>query len=232
MTRSKYSLGAKSLLAASVAVVAAGVAGLASAQIGPGSESYRYFYSQPIDKAPSAWRQSHPNGMTEEEVQSVASSDLSAFAAKVNPPVFTSVPADPTWRQTQRNGLTGQVAGVGFKLSLEVAKSGRVGSLCSDLLGGESPKHERKQPSMMRYLRNPSPPAITAPRVALQRHRSRGLTPAAPRTGRVSASRFRITAGCGCVTLSPAAGNEGVDRWLQRRLRMRYPNGSGRGRQW
>jgi hypothetical protein len=77
MTRNNYSLGAKSVLAASVAVFAAGAAGIAGAQIGPGRESYRYFYSQPIDRAPSAWRQSHPNGMTEEEVQSAASSDLS-----------------------------------------------------------------------------------------------------------------------------------------------------------
>jgi hypothetical protein len=108
MTRNKYSLAARSLLAASVAVVATGVAGRAGAQIGPGTDSYRYFFSQPIDKAPSAWRQSHPNGMTEQAVLALASSDLSACAANVNPPVFSSAPADPTWRQTHPSGLTDQ----------------------------------------------------------------------------------------------------------------------------
>jgi hypothetical protein len=73
-----------------------------------GGDSYTYFANQPVVATPAnpEWRQSHPNGLTERELQAVSSSDLSAFAAHVNPPVFASAPADPLWRQSHPNGLT------------------------------------------------------------------------------------------------------------------------------
>ena len=71
-----------------------------------GGDSYAYFANQPAVSAPSAWRQTHPTGLTERELQALSSSDLSTFASQVNPPVFASAPTDPMWRQTHPNGLT------------------------------------------------------------------------------------------------------------------------------
>jgi len=131
MTRNTHSLMTSTVLAAALA---AGVAGIANADDGSMSpitgDSYRYFASQPIDKARSVWRQSHPNGLTEQEVQAVASSDLSAFAAKVDPPVFATA-ADPSWRQTHPNGLTEQ--------ELLSVSSNSVSRWRADLTGSPAP---------------------------------------------------------------------------------------------
>jgi len=83
-------------------------------------DSYKYFngghtlgdrgqFNRPVFSKPSvdpSWRQSHPNGLTERELQALSSSDLSASARQLNPPVFASPPADPSWRQSHPNGLT------------------------------------------------------------------------------------------------------------------------------
>jgi hypothetical protein len=52
-----------------------------------------------------SWRQSHPNGLTERELQALSSSALSASATQFDAPVLAGA-ADPTWRQSHRNGLT------------------------------------------------------------------------------------------------------------------------------
>jgi hypothetical protein len=73
-----------------------------------GGDSYAYF-NQPVLRnaaASATWRQSHPNGLTERELQALSSSDLSASAQQLNPQVFASVAADPSWRQSHPNGLT------------------------------------------------------------------------------------------------------------------------------
>jgi hypothetical protein len=73
-----------------------------------GGDSYTYF-NQPVLRNAAAsptWRQSHPNGLTERELQALSSSDLSASAQQLNPPVFASAAADPLWRQSHPNGLT------------------------------------------------------------------------------------------------------------------------------
>ncbi len=83
-------------------------------------DSYKYFnsghtvaesgrFNRPVfSNAPTdpSWRQSHPNGLTERELQALSSSDLSASAQQLNPPVFASAAADPSWRQSHPNGLT------------------------------------------------------------------------------------------------------------------------------
>jgi hypothetical protein len=83
-------------------------------------DSYRYFnnghtlaesgrFDRPVFSAASAdpsWRQTHPNGLTERELQALSSSDLSASARQLAPQVFASAPADPTWRQSHPNGPT------------------------------------------------------------------------------------------------------------------------------
>jgi hypothetical protein len=82
--------------------------------------SYKYFngghnlgdpgqFKGPVfSKAPTdpSWRQSHPNGLTDRELQALSSSGLSASAAQLDPPILASAPADPAWRQSHPNGLT------------------------------------------------------------------------------------------------------------------------------
>ncbi|HEY2970537.1 MAG TPA: hypothetical protein VGK75_19455 [Casimicrobiaceae bacterium] len=67
-----------------------------------GGDSYAYFNSLPIDKSPSAWRQSNPSGEPEYWYQSNSSWGTAWKPA----PVLTNVASDPTFRQTHPNGLT------------------------------------------------------------------------------------------------------------------------------
>ena len=104
MRRSKLSLVKKTAL--TVALVAA-TAGVASADyhggdMGRFSDSYQYFASQPIDKAPSAWRAANPQGMPERFFQSSSAWGV----AWKDTPVFSSVAADPTFKQSHPTGLT------------------------------------------------------------------------------------------------------------------------------
>jgi hypothetical protein len=71
-------------------------------------DSYAYFNRPVLNNAAAgpSWRQSHPNGLTEQELQTLSASDLSGFASQLNPTVFASAPADPLWRQSHPNGLT------------------------------------------------------------------------------------------------------------------------------
>jgi hypothetical protein len=104
----KHSLGQQFVVAT---VFALGASGLALADGSSmsrfGGDSYAYF-NQPAGNvaAAASWRESHPNGLTELELQAVSASDLSASVARFNAPVFASAPADPSWRQAHPNGLT------------------------------------------------------------------------------------------------------------------------------
>jgi hypothetical protein len=91
----------KSLVAA--VVLAAGVSGIAHADGGMGrfGDSYAYFNSQTIDKAPSAWRASHPNGVSERQLQALSSESLASDFSK---PTFDKAPS--TFRQAYPNGLS------------------------------------------------------------------------------------------------------------------------------
>ena len=109
MSRKPYSLSKQLVVAAALALGASGVAmadGNSMSRFG--GDSYAYFNTPVIGNTAekSAWRQSHPNGLTEAELQAISASDLSAFASKLNPPVFASAPADPSWRQSHPNGMT------------------------------------------------------------------------------------------------------------------------------
>jgi len=92
----------RSLVAA--LVLAAGVSGIARADdggMGRFSDSYAYFNSQTIDKAPSAWRASHPDGLSERQLQALSSESLASDFAK---PAFDKAPS--TFRQAYPNGLS------------------------------------------------------------------------------------------------------------------------------
>jgi hypothetical protein len=69
-------------------------------------DSYAYFNRPTATAAGPSWRQSHPNGVPEQELQALSSSDLSALASRQNPVVFARAPADPSWRASHPNGLT------------------------------------------------------------------------------------------------------------------------------
>jgi hypothetical protein len=109
MSRKQYSLSKQLVVATTLALGASGVALADDSSMSRfGGDSYNYF-NQPVARnsaAISAWRQSHPNGLTERELQALSSSDLSASASQLDPPVLASAPADPFWRQNHPNGLT------------------------------------------------------------------------------------------------------------------------------
>jgi hypothetical protein len=127
LQRSKAVFGKPSLLTKQLAVATALALGASSAAFADDSsmspftgDSYKYFNGghsrgdpghftgQVFSRVPAdpSWRQSHPNGLTERELQALSSSDLSVFASQLNRPVFASAPADPSWRQSHPNGLT------------------------------------------------------------------------------------------------------------------------------
>jgi hypothetical protein len=88
-------------------VLAAGVTGVASADdggMGRFGDSYQYFASQSVDKAPSAWRQANPQGLSERQLQ--ADSENVGIAFDSSKPVFDKTPSD--FRLTHPNGLSEQ----------------------------------------------------------------------------------------------------------------------------
>ena len=92
----------KSLVVA--VMLAAGVSGIARADdggMGRFSDSYQYFNSQTIDKSPSAWRASHPNGLSESQLEALSSESLASDFSK---PTFDKAPS--TFRQAYPNGLS------------------------------------------------------------------------------------------------------------------------------
>ena len=96
MKRNTYSWMSKTIVAVALA---AGAVGLANADMGRFDPSYQYFFSQPIDKAPSAWRKSHPNGVSEQQLQ--ADSGVGEVW-KTDKPSFDKAPSD--FRLTHPNG--------------------------------------------------------------------------------------------------------------------------------
>ena len=92
----------KSLVVA--VMLAAGVSGIARADdggMGRFGDSYQYFNSQTIDKSPSAWRASHPNGLSERQLQALSSESLASDFTK---PTFDKTSS--TWREAHPNGLS------------------------------------------------------------------------------------------------------------------------------
>ena len=109
MSRKPYALSKQVVLATALALGASSVALADDSSMSRfGGESYAYF-NQPVVRTAAAgpsWRQSHPNGLTEAELQALSASSLAASAFQVEHPFVASVPADPTWRQSHPNGLT------------------------------------------------------------------------------------------------------------------------------
>jgi hypothetical protein len=113
MNGNMHILMKKAVLAAALVVGASGVARADDSSMNPlTGESYAYFnggYDRPaianssFDNAPSAWRQSNPNGLPESVFQSYSAP---GEAWHLNKPVFASAPTDPAFKQSHPNGLT------------------------------------------------------------------------------------------------------------------------------
>jgi hypothetical protein len=105
MTSSKYSKVKNVVLAAAIL---AGVTGVARAQENSmsrfGGEPSVYL-NQPTRNASAdpAWRLSHPNGLTQSELQ--ARVDV-VFAQRAHEAVFSKVANDPLWRPSHPEGLS------------------------------------------------------------------------------------------------------------------------------
>ena len=121
MYRKPYSSSKQLVVAIALSLGASSMALADDSSLNPFSgESYRYFngghtaaestrFNRPVfstTPADPSWRQSHPNGVTERELQALSSSDLSASAQQLDPPIFASAAADPSWRQSHPNGAT------------------------------------------------------------------------------------------------------------------------------
>ena len=88
------------------AALAAGISGVAHAggdnsMSRFGGDSYAYFNSAPVDKAPSAWRQANPNGVSERVLQAESSEDLGYDFQR-----FTFDKSPSAWRQANPNGVS------------------------------------------------------------------------------------------------------------------------------
>jgi len=92
----------KSIVVATALI--AGVSGIARADDNSmgrfGGDSYAYFSSAGVDAAPSTWRQANPNGVSERQLQALASEGLGYDSDR---PSFDRTPS--TWRQANPNGV-------------------------------------------------------------------------------------------------------------------------------
>jgi hypothetical protein len=110
MSRKSHSLSRKLLVATALSLAACGVAFADDSSTSRfGGDGYAYF-TQPLPDrtaTAAAWRQNHPNGLSQRELQAASSSSLAASAAPIDSAsVIVSAPADASWRQSHPNGLT------------------------------------------------------------------------------------------------------------------------------
>lgn len=109
MFRKQYSLTSKLAVAAALALVVSGVAIADDSSTSRfGGDGYAYFNQPMLGNAAADWRQNHPYGPSERELQAAASSSLAAAAFQFDypSPVFASAATDPSWRVSHPNGLT------------------------------------------------------------------------------------------------------------------------------
>ena len=111
MCRKQSSASGKLVVATALALAASGVAIADDNSTSRfGGDGYAYF-NQPMHgnaAVIAAWRQDHPNGLSNRELQAASSSSLAASAFQLDYPssVFASAPADPSWRHSHPNGMT------------------------------------------------------------------------------------------------------------------------------
>jgi hypothetical protein len=116
MSRKPHSLSKQLVIATALALGASSVALADDSSMNPFiGDSYRYFngghnlgdpghFKGPVFSkvaADPSWRQSHPNGISEHDLQALSSSSVSAAAEQLNPPVLAA--AGPSLRQAHQN---------------------------------------------------------------------------------------------------------------------------------
>jgi hypothetical protein len=105
MTSSKYSKLKKVVLAAALLASMTGVARAQENSISRFGGEQSVYFNQPTSNAPadSAWRLSHPNGLTQSELQARVNG---VWAQRAHEPVFSKVADDPAWRPSHPDGLS------------------------------------------------------------------------------------------------------------------------------
>jgi hypothetical protein len=105
MTSSKYSKVKNVVLAAAILAVMTGVARAQENSMSRFSGEPPVYFGQPTRNASAdpAWRLSHPNGLSQSELQ--ARVDV-VFAQRAHEPAFSKVADDPAWRPSHPNGLS------------------------------------------------------------------------------------------------------------------------------
>jgi hypothetical protein len=98
---SKVSMMKSIVLAVALAAGVSGMAHAGDGSMGRFGDSYAYFNSQPINKAPSGWRQANPNGVSERALQAYSGT---GEEWQLNKPVFDNGPS--SWRLAHPNGLS------------------------------------------------------------------------------------------------------------------------------
>jgi hypothetical protein len=148
MSRKHYWFSKTLAVAPAVALLASGVALADDTSTGRfGGDGYAYF-NQPMRGSPTtaaAWRQDHPNGLSQRELQAASSSSLAASASQLDKasPVLAGAPADPQWRQSHPNGLTNrelQAAGASSLAVWQAPEEGSVGSAQRNLAQAKQPR--------------------------------------------------------------------------------------------
>jgi len=105
MTGSKYSKVRNVVLAAAILGGMSSVAGADDSSMSRlTGDSYVYFNATRRDASVDpAWRLSHPNGLTQSELQARVDA---VWAQRAHEPVFSKIADDPAWRPSHTDGLS------------------------------------------------------------------------------------------------------------------------------
>ena len=101
MSSREYSVGKHLVVAAALVLGASGTALADDSSMSRfGGESYAYFNNQPVvhgnTATVTAWRQRHPNGLTERELQALSSSSLASWQAPDRSRAMANVAESPS----------------------------------------------------------------------------------------------------------------------------------------
>ncbi len=105
MTRNKYLVMMRAVLAAAILGGMSAVAGADDSSMSRlTGDSYVYFNATRSDASVDpAWRLSHPNGLTQSELQARVNG---VWAQRAHEPVFSKVADDSAWRPSHQGGLS------------------------------------------------------------------------------------------------------------------------------
>jgi hypothetical protein len=151
------------------AAILGGMSGVAGADDSSMSrltgDSYAYF-DAPRSNAPAdpAWRLSHPNELTQSELQALVNG---VWAQRAHKPVFSKVADDPSWRPSHPGGLSNRefqalasdapawhepdksISGAFASRSTRGYSRSSKGELPLSIRGGDE-DHDRKEPALGR----------------------------------------------------------------------------------